>query len=253
MTFSSNHPLQLLVCDNLEVLQNEVTLRLQKVFCNLDDFSSDCFCRQCKNIKQFHHPSVIYINPTKNYTIEDIEIIFERVLLSVAENEFFFFVLFDVQKLNNACANKLLKIFEEPPARYRFILTTNNINQVLPTIVSRSLVFNIHSSQEDSFENDILKFFIKNEYNAIAFEAALKDNSLSELDTENLFDILYSFYSSKLKNVLLSGKNSFELEYLETIIKFLSDSYKYLPRSGSSNFFWKNLYLSFPNGNLKNN
>ncbi len=42
------------------------------------------------------------------------------------------------EKLNTECANKLLKLLEEPPAQTVFILVSDNPEQILPTILSRT-------------------------------------------------------------------------------------------------------------------
>ena len=42
------------------------------------------------------------------------------------------------EKMNDACANKLLKLIEEPDPDTIFILVSNNAKEVLPTIFSRT-------------------------------------------------------------------------------------------------------------------
>lgn len=48
-------------------------------------------------------------------------------------------ILTDVHRLNNRAANALLKTLEEPHGYVRFILTTSEIGEVMPTIRSRCL------------------------------------------------------------------------------------------------------------------
>lgn len=47
-------------------------------------------------------------------------------------------VVWLAEKMNEECANKLLKIIEEPPARTYFLLVSNDTGRLLPTIVSRT-------------------------------------------------------------------------------------------------------------------
>ena len=42
------------------------------------------------------------------------------------------------EQMNKDCANKLLKILEEPPSQTVFVLTANNPERMLPTILSRT-------------------------------------------------------------------------------------------------------------------
>jgi DNA polymerase-3 subunit delta' len=46
-------------------------------------------------------------------------------------------VIFDAHLLTEPAANAFLKILEEPPEKSTFILTTSNMNAILPTIASR--------------------------------------------------------------------------------------------------------------------
>ncbi len=54
-------------------------------------------------------------------------------------------VLTPAERLNTAAANALLKMLEEPPAGTLFILTTDAIDDVLPTIRSRCLLHRCHA------------------------------------------------------------------------------------------------------------
>lgn len=47
-------------------------------------------------------------------------------------------IIWQPEKMSVECANKLLKLIEEPPARTHFILVSETPEQLLPTIVSRT-------------------------------------------------------------------------------------------------------------------
>lgn len=46
-------------------------------------------------------------------------------------------VIFDADRMNSSTANALLKTLEEPPESVSFILTSNSLSSLLPTIISR--------------------------------------------------------------------------------------------------------------------
>jgi len=46
-------------------------------------------------------------------------------------------IIFDAHLMTEPAANALLKILEEPPKKSTFILTSSNMNAILPTIISR--------------------------------------------------------------------------------------------------------------------
>ncbi len=54
-----------------------------------------------------------------------------------------YFVLANIETASPAAQNALLKIIEEPPPNSRLILTTQNPQQILPTIKSRCLSINL--------------------------------------------------------------------------------------------------------------
>lgn len=53
------------------------------------------------------------------------------------------------EKMNQECANKLLKLLEEPPAETHFLLVSEHVEAVLPTILSRAQCISIKRLTED--------------------------------------------------------------------------------------------------------
>ena len=58
------------------------------------------------------------------------------------------------EKMNVECANKLLKLLEEPPAKTVFLLVSEQPEQLLATIVSRTQRINLHPLEDA----DIVRF-----------------------------------------------------------------------------------------------
>ncbi len=86
------------------------------------------------------HPDVVEVDPpATQIRIEDAQTVVDEVSRSPIEGERKVVVLFDAERLrlNEAAANKLLKILEEPPPRAVIILVTSGADQLLPTIRSR--------------------------------------------------------------------------------------------------------------------
>ena len=70
------------------------------------------------------------------YAQESEEII-RKLSLKVYEAKYKIMILWLPEKMNLECANKLLKIIEEPPARTVFLLISEDLDKVIPTIKSR--------------------------------------------------------------------------------------------------------------------
>lgn len=65
-------------------------------------------------------------------------------------------VISNIHEASEETQNAFLKSLEEPQENLMYILTTNNLNNILPTIISRCIVIESHINQEVSKE--VVKF-----------------------------------------------------------------------------------------------
>ncbi len=145
----------------------------------------------------------------------------------------FIFIL-DAHLMNEQAQNALLKSLEEPPEGLVFILITNNVDLLLPTIQSRCWQIKFQPLSEKSVV-DILKskFGIEDEnarraahFSGGSIQAALK---LIEYDIEFLLETVISIlrYSISRKyyttieyiNKIVSSKNVEELTLVISLVK----------------------------------
>jgi len=70
---------------------------------------------------------------------EEADNILRKLNLRSFESDYKFLIIWLPEKMNAAAANHLLKMIEEPPFNTVFLLVSNNPDQVLPTILSRTL------------------------------------------------------------------------------------------------------------------
>lgn len=68
---------------------------------------------------------------------ESAEII-KKLNLKTFESEYKCMIIWLPERMNISCANKLLKILEEPPENTVFILVSDNREEILPTVLSRT-------------------------------------------------------------------------------------------------------------------
>lgn len=64
--------------------------------------------------------------------------IVRKMSLSAFTAQFKVLVMWQADKMNKECSNKLLKLIEEPDPDSIFLLTTDNVKAILPTIFSRT-------------------------------------------------------------------------------------------------------------------
>ena len=224
----------------LEKLQDLTELAIRSEFCeqkNLDKLAG-CFCIQCKKIKNHQHPFLIWINPEKNYSVDDVEIIFDHIKYALDTNQKFFFVLDNASELNSATANKLLKILEEPPTGYKFILLVDNFNKLPATIVSRSHIIKIQSAEMQE-SHSFLRFFKSPDSmpDPLTFDQELKKTAPTEQECVDLCYDLIEYFTKK--------KATDKSEYAEKGLEILQKRLHKTPCPGSSNIFLKLLYLDF--------
>jgi len=213
---------------------------------------SNCFCSNCKKIKTLTHPSILWLNPIKNYTVDDIEKIFEKTQFNLEENEEYFLVLEKAHYLTTITANRLLKILEEPPKGYNFILLTNNLEKILPTILSRGIIKQFSNKNESNNleEFPLLKYFLdKNKLNDPAlFTTKLKELEITDNNSLEMLNILFKIFVSQKNDSYRTPNNMNEKEklYLDKALNFIKKQLLIPPQSGSATLFWKNFYLNFP-------
>jgi|GEM_PF-3390109 DNA polymerase III subunit delta' len=82
----------------------------------------------------------------------------ERLLESSFEGGRRVCIIFNADKLNATTSNLLLKILEEPPAGVHFIMTTERISSVLPTMISRSSVIRFRRLHDEEIETHLANY-----------------------------------------------------------------------------------------------
>ena len=82
-------------------------------------------------------------------SVHQSEAIIKKLTLKSFEGGYKISIIWLAETMNTACANKLLKIIEEPPKDTVFILIVENEDTVLPTILSRTQITKIKQLNDD--------------------------------------------------------------------------------------------------------
>jgi len=105
-------------------------------------------CRDCSQIAAMQHPDLHIIQADKEggtLKVEQIRELRKGVLLSPYQAKYRIVLLHRFQEANPSAANALLKTLEEAPSKVILLLTADNAEQLLPTIVSRCEVIRLRS------------------------------------------------------------------------------------------------------------
>ena len=118
----------------------------------------DGSCQNCRQILSGNHPDVLLVAPDGKQTlgIDQIRPLKEELAKSPVESTRRFFFINEAQKLTLAAANGLLNLLEEPVAPVVTILITNNSDQILPTVRSRTQIINFDNGERASGRSAVL-------------------------------------------------------------------------------------------------
>ena len=203
-------------------------------------------CITCLRIESDNYPDFIVLDGAKG-TIkkDDVLNVEERFEKTAFETKgIMIYIINLVENMTIEAVNSMLKFIEEPEAEVYAFLTTNNINNVLPTIVSRCQTLNLKSvdrkeivkesidlsiPQEDAellsyFYNDPELIFdlLNNEEEKENYEVSKKAvlGLLEALDTGNVRDAIY--YEQKEIVSLIKTKEEMRF-FIDLLTEFFED------------------------------
>ena len=114
-------------------------------------------CKSCLQSETGNQPDVVWITHDKPNFISVDEIreqLINDIDIKPYSSRYKIYVINDAHLMRPEAQNALLKTIEEPPAYAIIILLTENMEKLLPTIVSRCIVLNIKPVRE----NDIMEY-----------------------------------------------------------------------------------------------
>ena len=132
------------------------TFFAMRLLCTNDD--KPCGeCHNCRRIKNNVHPNVYVIEPSRNIIkkqqITDLQTEFSKTSIEPGPKVY---IIRDIETIHTAGANSLLKFLEEPHPNIYAILTTSNINKILPTIISRSQIVSFKTLNKEIIYQELL-------------------------------------------------------------------------------------------------
>jgi DNA polymerase III delta prime subunit len=222
---------QLISANSHHTLINFTKKYLQEIFCKSyfqNNHKEQCLI--CKQISVNQYHNILWLSTESTYKLQDIDTIFEKISLSLDENEQFFFIIENAHLLNVSCSNKLLKIVEEPPPGYNFIFLTQRPQDILETIKSRCVNLELKSSYNIS-EEPLLKYFTTKTIDAPDFLYFIDRLNITEQQTIIILDDILKFW--------------IDHDSTDKKISIIVDAFKNLPNQGGSKLFWKNLFTKF--------
>lgn len=95
-------------------------------------------CHQCRRIEAEEHPDVVTLKPDgASIKVDQVRQIKMEFSKSGMESRQKILIVQEMDKMTTSAANSLLKFIEEPEGEITIMLLTTEVQQLLPTIVSR--------------------------------------------------------------------------------------------------------------------
>lgn len=230
-TFDTLSPAQLFIGNHQQALQ-AVEKLLQAHLCPNNSCNT---CIACMQIREKQHHAIMWLLPEKNYTLDHFEDLFATLTFQQEPGQHFFFIIQKADFLTAACANKLLKPMEEPPAGYHFILLAEHQEQILPTIKSRCIVHVLDKNTASTVSHPLLDVFTHKLLPSNEFSKLLDGANVNERESIEILDQILSYWFT------LYSQNHDEKVFF--IIQKLQQMQLQPPMPGSSVTFWRNAYL----------
>lgn len=123
-----------------EQRKNLALLAARMMVCENKDRTPCGECEHCRKAKENIHPDIITIkkpDDKKHFVKDDVKKMVADAYLTPNEADIKVFVVEELQLMTEESQNLLLKILEEPPRYTAFVLTSENSNAVIGTVLSR--------------------------------------------------------------------------------------------------------------------
>jgi len=189
-------------------------------------------CRDCKQIAATAHPDLTVIQADSEggtLKVDQIREARKSLTLKPYMSKFRVAIFLRFQEANDNAANALLKTLEEAPSYAVLILTADNPEQLLPTIVSRCEVLRLRPLSIEEVKQDLISSVDDERARLIAHIAGgrpgyarrlVGDDDLLDKREERLNDMLTLLPASRVEKFAYADKLSRDKDSMRQAILF---------------------------------
>ncbi len=185
-------------------------------------------CYSCNLYKQNKHPDIIELDAASHNGIETIRSVIDNAHMLPVICKKKIYIIDEVHMLSKSAFNACLKIMEEPPENVHFILATTEINKVIDTIKSRSIILNFKPISKtilfDYLKNIINKENITTNDKVINYIIEISEGSVR--DALNILNRLIMIDEKITEKIIIDEYGIIEKNEIENLLKnILEDNF----------------------------
>lgn len=173
-------------------------LTAKMIVCSNQERTPCGACESCRKADENIHPDIITItkpDDKKSFVKADVKKMVADAYLTPNEAERKVYIVSEIQNMNEESQNLLLKILEEPPHYTAFVLTSQNANAVIGTVLSRVVRLRLGNAELAEYSEkaiEIVKALTNAvsspyEYEKVKATAMLEGNKALTVEVLSLF------------------------------------------------------------------
>jgi len=134
--------------------------------------------------------------------VEESDELIRKLSFKAYESDYKVVIIWLPEKMNESCANKLLKLLEEPPENTIFLMVTENSEMLLSTVISRSQITRVHGISIEELGESLKSRF-----------------SITDAESINYSRLAAGSYLDALECIESSDENSYFLEQFKRCMR----------------------------------
>ena len=185
------------------------------------DFEACNECESCVSFNEQRSYNIHELDAASNNGVDDIRSLIEQVRIPPQIGKYSVYIIDEVHMLSQGAFNAFLKTLEEPPAHAIFILATTEKHKIIPTILSRTQIYDFNRiTIADTVEH--LKYVATQENvtadeNALNIIAQKSDGGMR--DALSIFDQIVSYSGNNITyQHVIENLNVLDYEYYFKLI-----------------------------------
>ncbi len=135
-------------------------LTAKRIVCSAGENSPCNLCENCRKADENIHPDIITVtkpDDKKFFVKSDVKNMVAQAYLTPNDALKKVYIISEIHQMNEESQNLLLKILEEPPHYTAFVLTSQNANGVIGTVLSRVVRLRLGKNNQSQFSENAVE------------------------------------------------------------------------------------------------